>query len=151
MSYLLKTAYDRGALAALALFGFDKIGAVNPASAFKNMVRSGGAQVVESAATNPFKALGKGAVPAVQNASLHNPFARGFAQSRAVPGFGAAGQAPVQHGLQSLGGQLPPQAVATGALRPAGMQPAPGALAPRSPETEALRQRLLKAKPPVSG
>lgn len=147
---LVKTAYDRGAFAALALFGLDKIAAMNPA-AFKNMVRSGGAQVVESAATNPFKAMGKGAVPAVQSASLNNPFARGFAQVRPVPGFGAAGHAPVQHGLQGLGGQVSPHAAATGALRP-GAAPAPGAgLVQRSPKEEALRQRLLKGKPPVAG
>lgn len=108
---------DRGVRAALAMF---KLAALPPGmspAAFKAALRGGQGVAQEAAgaiAHNPFKPLPKGAVPVAGKVD-RSAFERGFARTPppgADPAAFTAGQ------FEWLGkGQLPPQAVATGALK----------------------------------
>ena len=139
-----------GRQAALALLGLVKVAApLGGAAAFKQMVRAGGPQIVESAAVNPFRALAKGAVPHVERGGA-SIFERGFAQARPVPGFGQAGlTAPTQAAFEQLGGRLSPEAIATGALQPGGALASASRAAPVNPLKQRLQSALARPSAPL--
>lgn len=145
-----------GHLRALRDLGLLKLGSLpgglSPA-AFKAMVRGGetttsraAAAAPVSAAVNPFRPIGKGAVPVVMRPKL-SPFEQGIG-ARIVPGFehGAAG---VTGSIGELGGKLPPQAAAQGSAAPAtGLKARLQAALPQGGAPGASAAPALPASPP---